>query len=531
MVTLNVHRPTVHNVQDTITRYLPRPVGASRRTLIDQQVLRMIVKEYYPFSIVEDKEFGKLLKMLNPGYDLPSRKTLSTSLLSVLYNETYDKVKSDIVENGNFVSITTDGWTSVKNESYIAVTTHFIDNDCKLKSYLLSCFMYSESHTSDNLKNELLRVIKEWGLEHRVSACTSDNAPNITKAIDSCKWRHVRCFAHSLNLAVQNAIKEIQEVKEKVSGIVRHFKKSSTAAGKLKSIQEQLGYSPPLVLIQDVVTRWNSTFEMFQRVLDLKIPLSTALAETNYNEYLTNNDWIIITRACELLKPFKEITTEISSEKSVTISKIVVLSKSLIKYCNKIKSEHNTCMQISKMIGVLVSEVDARFRSLELNPLYAESTILDPRFKNYGFLHQYAFSEGKKSLISKAATVNIVSNTQEVTVLPNQTDDDSIWNDFDSEVGSIVQSSNPTAAFIVEIDKYLHEPLLSRREDPLLWWKLNQYVYPRLFKFVKKRFCIMGTSVPCERIFSKAGQTITKKRSRLTCSKFEQMIFLNFNLE
>ncbi|CAI6371978.1 unnamed protein product [Macrosiphum euphorbiae] len=183
------------------------------------------------------------------------------------------------------------------------------------------------------------------------------------------------------------------------------------------------------------------------------------------------------------------------------------------------------------MIGVLVSEVDARFRSLELNPLYAESTILDPRFKNYGFLHQYAFSEGKKSLISKAATVNIVSNTQEVTVLPNQTDDDSIWNDFDSEVGSIVQSSNPTAAFIVEIDKYLHEPLLSRREDPLLWWKLNQYVYPRLFKFVKKRFCIMGTSVPCERIFSKAGQTITKKRSRLTCSKFEQMIFLNFNLE
>lgn len=58
MATLNVHRPTVHNVQDTITRYLPRPVGASRRTLIDQQVLRMIVKEYYPFSIVEDKEFG-----------------------------------------------------------------------------------------------------------------------------------------------------------------------------------------------------------------------------------------------------------------------------------------------------------------------------------------------------------------------------------------------------------------------------------------------------------------------------------------
>lgn len=250
---------------------------------------------------------------------------------------------------------------------------------------------------------------------------------------------------------------------------------------------------------------------MFQRVLDLKILLSTALAETNCNEYLTNNDWIIITKACELLKPFKENTTEISSEKSVTISKIVVLSKSLIKYCNKIKSDHNTNMQISKLIDVLVSEVDTRFRSLELNPLYAESTILDPRFKNCGFLHQYVISEDKKFLINKAATVNIVNNIQEVTALPNQTDDDSIWNDFDSEVGSIVQSSNPTAAFIVELDKYLNEPLLSWREHPLLWWNLNQYVYPRIFKFVKKRFCIMGTSVPGERIFFQSWTDNHKK--------------------
>lgn len=76
--------------------------------------------------------------MLNPGYDLPSRKTLSTSYLPILYNETYDKVKCDILSNGKFVSITTDGWTSVQ-------CTH-------LKSYLLSCFKYSDTHTSEHLK-------------------------------------------------------------------------------------------------------------------------------------------------------------------------------------------------------------------------------------------------------------------------------------------------------------------------------------------------------------------------------------------
>lgn len=43
-------------------------------------------------------------------------------------------------ENGKYVSITTDSWTSVKNENYNAITCHFIDNKCELKSYLLSCF-------------------------------------------------------------------------------------------------------------------------------------------------------------------------------------------------------------------------------------------------------------------------------------------------------------------------------------------------------------------------------------------------------
>lgn len=105
------------------------------------------------------------------------------------------------------------------------------------------------------------------------------------------------------------------------------------------------------------------------------------------------------------------------------------------------------------------------------------------------------------------------------------TNSDSIWNNFDTEVQNLIQNRNPTSAFIVEIDKYLLEPLIPRTADPLLWWKENQNVYPRLFQIMKKRLCILATSVPCERIFSKAGQTITEKRSRLDSSNFEKMIF------
>lgn len=158
---LNSRPQSFRFVNNSISQYLSKPVGASRRKVIDQQVLKMIVKEYYPFSIVEDREFVKLINLLNPGYKLPLRKTLSKSLLPIMYNEIHDQVKTDIQMHAKYVSITTDSWTSIKNENYIAITCHFIDNECELKSYLLSCFKNSVSHSSENLKKDLLAVINE----------------------------------------------------------------------------------------------------------------------------------------------------------------------------------------------------------------------------------------------------------------------------------------------------------------------------------------------------------------------------------
>lgn len=141
--------------------------------------------------------------------------------------------------------------------------------------------------------------------------------------------------------------------------------------------------------------------------------------------------------------------------------------------------------------------------------------------------------KGKKSLLNQARAILIENqNSQNIPVVDQNTgDSESIWSDFDSEVKNLIQSTNPTAAATVEIDKYLQESLLPRSQNPLKWWKENKNVYPRLFIIMRKRLGIMATSVPCECIFSKSGQFITEKRNRLCSGKFEKMIFLNFNLK
>lgn len=94
----------------------------------------------------------------------------------------------------------------------------------------------------------------------------------------------------------------------------------------------------------------------------------------------------------------------------------------------------------------------------------------------------------------------------------------------------MVQQAIPRNAALIEVQKYLSEPLLGRGENPIRWWVQRQTMYPRLFEIAMARLCVMATSVPSERIFSKAGQVITDRRCRLGGEKVKQSLFLHYNM-
>ena len=64
---------------------------------------------------------------------------------------------------------------------------------------------------------------------------------------------------------------------------------------------------------------------------------------------------------------------------------------------------------------------------------------------------------------------------------------------------------------------------------PTGWWRDNGVRFPRLAKLAKRYLCIPATSVPSERVFSAAGLTVTRIRSRLTPEHVNMLIFLNKN--
>jgi len=214
----------------------------------------------------------------------------------------------------------------------MATTAHFFYGNTELKSFCLDCTEFSERHTGDNLSEKLMTIVRNWNITHKVTVIVSDNAANITNAIQKTRYRQVSCFAHTLNLAVQNGLKDISSVTLKVKSIVEYFKRSHHALAKLHATQEQMNM-PKLKLIQDVVTRWNSTYDMLRRFVKMKDAINSTLAVLQSNvEMLTPEEWFIVEKAAEVLEIFYQVTKEISGDQYVTLSVVLIFTGVIFEY-------------------------------------------------------------------------------------------------------------------------------------------------------------------------------------------------------
>ncbi|XP_047518057.1 E3 SUMO-protein ligase ZBED1-like [Pieris napi] len=513
-----------------------KPLSAKKSEQLNRNLVELIAKNYLPLNIVESNTFRNFIHGLNPNYTIPCRKTLSNALLVNYYNIEKQKVQK-CLEGTDFISLTTDGWTSKPNEHYISLTAHFLNDKTELESKVLECYQYSDRQFAENLKNEIMRMCEDWNITNKIVAVTTDNANNIKAAVKLLKWKQIPCFAHTLNIIVQLALKEIKPTQMKIKSLVEHFRRSPLASERLKTMQKQL-QEKELKLKQDVVTRWNSTLDMFTRVLETKKSLMSVIT-LEYPEIanLNNDDIEIMSYSKQILYFFKDVTEEMSSEKNVTISSVILISNALNKECRRFLSQEMP-QPVKKMTEVLLNELTTRFLNIEDNNIFAESTLLDPRFKRHGFYNEFSYGRACTNLkhlvanviLRSQAEILIENPVETVVVEPLTKKKRNIWSDFDREVDEIIKNTNPTAGGIIEVDKYLEEPLLPRNKDPFIWWQQKKTAYPRLYEIVKKRLCICATSVPSERVFSKSGQIISERRNRLSGKKASMLLFLNYNM-
>lgn len=96
-------------------------------------------------------------------------------------------------------------------------------------------------------------------------------------------------------------------------------------------------------MLNDVATRWNSTFYMIERFIKLKEALKitiVSLTSTNIT-ILTETEWCVAEEMCTLLRPLEKATREMSAEHYLTASKIIPVSYGFINIVAEHISENN----------------------------------------------------------------------------------------------------------------------------------------------------------------------------------------------
>lgn len=272
----------------------------SRQQRITVALTDLIAGNLLPFSLVESQEFRCFMDVVDSRYVIPSRKTLSTTLISDRKQFIENKLRTTF-NKLDTVSVTVDIWTNRIMHSFLGVTVHYIE-DWNLRSGLLACKEFHGRHTGENIVTHYDELIEIFNLRNKISHVISDSASNMIKAFEvtlpqftvdsevgdkhqpndedsdegsldaigleedttdhllSCIPERLACFAHTLQLVIKDGIKDCRQIENaigKVASIVSSIRRSTAATEILH------GYDQYHNVRAANVTRWNSQWETY----------------------------------------------------------------------------------------------------------------------------------------------------------------------------------------------------------------------------------------------------------------------------
>ncbi|XP_065662597.1 uncharacterized protein LOC136085236 [Hydra vulgaris] len=486
---------------------------------IDRALLIFIIACCLPLMLVESSAFKEFVLCLNPKYKVPCRKKLRP-LLTDLYREKVELLKSKLLSI-KVLSITTDGWTSCQNYSYISATAHFISDKTNFISFCLGFAYLNGRHDADNLKEALLKIVEKFKVDDKIMSIVSDNASNVRNCLNSLKVclniQPIRCMGHVLQLVVKNVIDLVEEGEKDSSSkfffiartltkcrkIVTSFNHSSQLKDFLEESQTRQGVEKNhiLHLIQDMKTRWHSTFLMAERVVKLhssvKDIFNSKQQYKDMRKYLLDEDEMVnLKETVNALLSFNQVSVLLSGDRYATCSLIIPSIKYLEKQLSKNKSE------TPPLILILKSHL------LESLQTYKDLYELE----NNSFL--------LCATVGEIIPIKKVTKESKKFKLSFEDEEDDSGSDSDKNVTLDLKKEN---------SEYIR--LSVHEQNVLEFWHQNQYVFPILYCISTMILCTPATSAPSERLFSDALNNLYAKRNRMTAECFQMLMFLYENLE
>ncbi|XP_039315453.1 zinc finger BED domain-containing protein 4-like, partial [Solenopsis invicta] len=310
-----------------------------------------------------------------------------------------EKIKLEISKVSSVTCIS-DFWSSRAQDAYVTVVCQFLMDNWEVKSYTLTTEEIEERHTTINISARILEILCKWEIDGKTTTVVTDNAINMINAVKALPKLTISegttCAAHILQLAILKGL-EIEEIDifcQKARKMVGHFRHSNIAWKALKKNQENFNI-PVLKLIQSVPTRWNSTFDMLERLVKNRRPLESVLADklitkskVAQNLEIAEREWHIMENFINVLKPLKIATTVLCAHNSL-LSMVRPIFHSLLE--NDLTNDSLDDDMLSQFKEIVSQELNTRF-----NMKWHENSVVNARQIGSFFNPRYKDLHAKK---------------------------------------------------------------------------------------------------------------------------------------
>ncbi|CAF1511795.1 unnamed protein product [Adineta ricciae] len=474
--------------------------------------------------------------------------------------QTYENIVNSFDINGKLVRLVTDNASNnikaYENliipgfESYFE--TEDDDNDEGGSDIDLDGFLDEEANEPD--------IPVDMKKDSNMIELIKNSFDNVTSSNELLR---IPCFAHSIQLVVNDGLKQtssIQSVLTKVAKIAKLSHSSTIFAEKLEQINKSIPKANK--------TRWNSQFNTIEKVLSIpSLELNDILITLKRKDLcLLTKDFDILNEFVSLFTLFADATTITQSENIPSISYV---APTLLSIYYDLLNERSSVRYTSSLCDALSSSLVARFGGLfeqlhipidssikrkctyELykDEIFLYSPFLDTKFKLHWINESSLPYDTKKTVCDKitklvydhcvvlhhldqsataAFETSIVLPSSEPTTPLTPTRSTSKRKSLFSNIEQKTNKRQKTDAFSFirdEISIYLHDDDDSDRL--LLINQANKF--KTLTKLATKILSVPATSAPVERIFSQSGFLFRQHRAKMSRRTLQMLTMLKCN--
>ena len=504
---------------------------------------------------------------------------------------------------GEHVCLTTDGWTSCANDTYMSLTISLITIAWKLVTLSVECSKSVGTTTGDDLAAGVKAAVAKNALKGKVTAISTDCEPSMVKMgriLEEDKvCVHIGCCNHRLESTTSIVFNGpgIKKVMALARGLVARYSTSSQMADRLAQFVRLYIGSEKMRVIQDVATRWWSTCSMAGQLLKLKRAIDKHEMEDGLEPMLKAADWAVLTLIHPILEPFMHTQTLLEGAKYVTGSLVVPFMYDLrenldaaIEDLEELPNSNDADVNTARAAvmpcvvalqkdfvnrwgdgrNILTYTEGLRRQPRGFKPVQVLATALDPRFPK----DLYGINDEDKPKVwnfVQEETVKIVmQNREEKDSADKRSQSSSVAapppraaeggpvrkrprgggfmeaaQAAGSATGKVGRSTDSSTTSLIvnsvrlEVESFqtvegikMYEPGKDGDEssrvylDPLDWWRVKRVDFPHLASLARRVLAIPATQAESERLFSCAGNVVTKNSNAFVPENVELLVLL-----